>query len=496
MLEAFSLGNPHFHSPVLVRPDGALWGEAGSLEPTFRALLASGAARSGVGPPPDGGVGNSMTIAQPVLVAGSPHGTAVATLDLVGVWPPVNAVKIGNTGFVRLLSGDGQLLAHGNPEERRGVFDPDPATDQALIAAARARRLATNQQGQEVIASIAEVPGTEWVVIVEQSSAEAFAPARAMRRDLFIFAGIVVVLVIGLGFALGRTIVTGLERLRTHTKVLARGELDKRAGTQSRLVEVRALAEALDEMAASLDALQREARARERLTTFARIAAGLAHDLRLPIEAVRGACDAVLKHPDDEGARDLLAGVHRRDLPRLREFVDDLRLLSQRGSMDLELDSIETQVLLSDVAQHLGTFTKWEGVEFESDGESPALLANRKLLRRALFNLGANAADACLEKGPGGRVVFAVSAVGDSVRFDVTDSGVGISSERVPELLTGDFLSTKRSSGIGLGLGVARQVAEVHGGTLHIDSEVGVGTTFALHIPANVGPVASDGARE
>jgi signal transduction histidine kinase len=341
------------------------------------------------------------------------------------------------------------------------------------------------------VASIADVPGTDWTVMVEQSTAEAFAPARAMRRDLFIFGGVSVVLVMGLGLLLGRTIVKGLERLRAHTKVLAQGRLDARAGTQSRLVEVRALATSLDEMAASLDELQAQARARERLTTFARIAAGLAHDLREPIEAVRAACDTMLKHPDDPSAREALAGVHRLDLPRLREFVDDLRLLSQRGVADLECDTIEPGDLVRDVALHLGSYTKWEGVEFEARGGSPSVLANRKLLRRALFNLGANAADACLQKGPGGTVVFNVMPESGRVRFEVTDSGVGIDPERFPELLTGDFASTKRSSGIGLGLGVARQVADAHGGTLAIESEVGVGTTFALCVPVNVGSVAT-----
>lgn len=495
ILDAFSLGNSHFHAPVLVRPDGAIWGEAGSFEPGYRELLSSARSRSAVGPPPTGGLGNAMTLAQPVLVAGTPEGTVISTVDLVGLWPPVNAVRVGETGFVRLVSGEGQLLAHGNPEERRHVFAPDPAKDQALIAAARAKRLGTNQQGDEVVASIAEVPGTDWTVIVEQSTTEAFAPARALRRDLFIFGGVSVVLVVGLGLLLGRTIVNGLEGLRAHTRVLARGELGKRASASSGLVEVRALATSLDEMAASLDQLQRDASARERLTTFARIAAGLAHDLRLPIEAVRGACDAMLKHPDDDLSRGMLADVHRRDLPRLREFVDDLRMLSQRGEVDLQYDELEPAALSREVAQHLQTFTKWDGVEFDARGESPPVLANRNLLRRALFNLGANAADACLEKGPGGTVVFTVMPDDGHVRFEISDSGVGIEAERVPALLTGDFASTKRSSGIGLGLGVARQVADVHGGKLEIESEVGVGTTFALYVPANVGPIATSTSR-
>lgn len=494
-LDAFSLGNPHFHAPVLVRPDGVMWGEPGALEPGYRELLASGRTRSAVGGAPAGGAGNAMTIAQPVLVAGKPEGTAVATIDIVGVWPPVNAVRVGKTGFVRLISGDGQLLAHGNPEERRHVFDPDPDKDRAMIAAARAERITTNQQGDEVVASVAEVPGTDWTVMVEQSTVEAFAPTRAMRRDLFIFGGLAVVLVVGLGLLLGRTIVNGLERLRAHTRVLARGRLDQRAGTRSSLVEVRALATSLDEMAASLDRLQVEARARERLTTFARIAAGLAHDLRQPIEAVRAACDAMLKTPDDHGARQALAGVHRLDLPRLREFVDDLRLLSQRGVVDLECDTVEPVDLVREVAVHLRSYAKWEGVDFQAGGGSPAVLANRKLLRRALFNLGANAADACLQKGPGGSVAFEVAPEAGSVRFEVTDSGVGIAPERFPELLTGDFASTKRTSGIGLGLGVARQVADAHGGKLAIESEVGVGTTFVLYVPIHVDAAAKAPSR-
>jgi len=334
-----------------------------------------------------------------------------------------------------------------------------------------------------VLATVADVPGTDWVVAVEQPVAEAYAAANAMRRDLWLLVGIALVVVLLVGLLLGRRIVKPLERLRAHTRLLGRGELDVRIDPRTSISEVRELAEGVNEMATSLAQLEEEAKARERLTTFARIAAGLAHDLRLPIEAVRTACDAVVANPDDTGAVELVRTVHRRDLPRLKEFVDDLRMLSQRGEGSLQSEQVDPAQLVADVVDHLAGYAKWRGTTFAAEGTAPAIEVNRKLLRRALFNLAANGADACGTTGPGGTVTISVSERDALVCFEVSDTGSGIEPDRLGSLLKGDFASTKRSSGIGLGLGVARHVAEVHNGHLSVESEVGVGTTFRLTLP-------------
>ncbi len=487
LLDAFSLTYPHVHDIVVYRGDQVHAGRSPDDESErLRRRAASGSAAWSPVRPAHGRTGafaHIVALAEPIRVAGRTEGILVAHIDLVGLWPPVNAVRVGTHGFVRLLANDGQLLAHGDPEERRFVFRDDAKAELALVAAAREGRIARNQRGQNVLATVADVPGTSWVVTVEQPVAEAYAAASAMRRDLWILVGVALVVVVIVGLLLGGRIVRPLERLRAHTRLLGRGELDVRIDPRTSISEVRALAEGMNEMAASLAKLEEEAKARELLTTFARIAAGLAHDLRLPIEAVRTACDAVVANPEDVEAVNLVRTVHRRDLPRLKEFVDDLRMLSQRSEGELQAEPVDPSQLAAEVVDHLSGYAKWRGTRFVAEGAGPALEVNRKLLRRALFNLAANGADACGVTGPGGKVTISVRERDAMVCFEISDTGSGIPPERLATLLDGDFASTKRSSGIGLGLGVVRHVAQVHNGHLAVESEVGVGTTFRLTLP-------------
>jgi signal transduction histidine kinase len=112
-------------------------------------------------------------------------------------------------------------------------------------------------------------------------------------------------------------------------------------------------------------------------------------------------------------------------------------------------------------------------------------VADRDLVRRALYNLCANAADACAGKGADGNVRIEVADTDAAgwVEFRIADNGPGIAAERLAKLLEGDFSSTKRSTGVGLGFGVALHVAEAHGGKITAVSEVGVGSTFVVRLP-------------
>jgi signal transduction histidine kinase len=428
-----------------------------------------------------------LSLTEQIVVAGETRGKITAAVDLVGIWPAVESVRVGNTGFIRLMDETGVLLAHGNPEESRGVYTDDTKVNARLIKAAAADKVAKNQQGTKVIVSAAEVKGLGWVVLVEQSVDEAFAATNTMKRDLLILGGVALLFVIALGLIFGRVMVRGLERLRDHTKILARGDLDARADARTNLVEVRALADSLNDMSSSLKELQEEAQRKERLNTFARVAAGLAHDLRHPIETLLSACRDLDARPDDPKAAEFVRKVGNRDLPRLKGYVDDLQRLAKRGDLALDLSAVKPVSLARDVAEELASSKKWSGaVSFDvasEQDEANAAMLDQNLVRRAVLNLAGNGADACLEKGPGGTVTIGVSAHNGEVRFDVSDTGDGMPPDRVAQLLHGDFHSTKRSTGVGLGLGVVRQVAASHHGRLEVVSDVGQGSTFSLVVP-------------
>lgn len=489
ILEAYAIDHRHFHELVVVDEKGGVRASVGgaTAERLAQRAVTEGAIDSEVQPADPDSVGafaHTQWLGVPVDVVGARVGAIASRVDLVDVWKPVNAIKVGRHGFVRLITFDGILLAHGDPEERRHVFAGDESGDAPLVAAAMLGRVGETREGVEALAGVAFVPDQSWMVVVEQPIAEAFAATVAMKRDLVWLGGGAVIVAVVLGLGLGGRVVRSLESLRAHTRVLAEGKLDARIEPKAPLLELAALARSLNEMAASIQKLHDEARARERLSTFARVAAGLAHDLRLPIETVRAACSDLLRAPQDEDAQETFEWMTARELPKLQRFVDDLRRIAQEGNVDLRYGQVDPRALVDELVADLSANPKWGGVEFSAEGSARALMADENLIRRAVYNLAANAADACVGSGPGGKVWLAVEDHGDAgVDITVRDTGGGIEARKLADLLVGDFRSTKRSSGVGLGFGVARHVAQAHGGEITAESEVGVGSAFTLHLP-------------
>jgi signal transduction histidine kinase len=495
VLDAFQLDYSHLHDLVVYDASGQAI--AGRMNENDAALyrnfagqaLAGQRARSSIEPAAAGRelFAHTVTIGEPIVIAGKREGAVVARYDLVGIWPAVDSVRVGKTGVVRLLAHDGSLLAHGDPEERRFVFHEDANRDSELVAGALLGKTVVNRQGEEILAAVAFVPDFPAIVVVEQSVLEAFADIRSMQINLVFLAGVALALAIALGLAFGHRLVQALEELRTHTRGLA-DDLQRKHTLRTPLVEIQALADALDDMARALFDERERSRMRERLTTFARVAAGLAHDLRLPIEAVHSAMDMIAERPGDAAAQRLLGRIREREVPRLKRFIDDLHRLAHKGNLGLEYERVDPRALLDEIRAELAGAPKWYGVSFEIRGLAGPAVLDRGLVRRAIVNLAGNAAEACLELGPGGTVTLELAGDDDVLEIRVTDTGVGMPPERIAALEHSDFQSTKRTTGVGLGLGVVRQVLAAHGGSLTIASSVGAGSVFTIKLPRAARP--------
>lgn len=429
-----------------------------------------------------------MTVAVPVEVAGQPLGAVVADVDMVSIWDTIKRVRVGDTGYARLIAPDATLIGHGNPEERRRVFLREKDAHLGAIKAAVPELGAryNDSQGRDIIALASLVPKVGWTLVVEQPIAEAFSGARLMRRDLWLAVGLAAILAVIVGLLIGRGPVQSLEDMRQHAREVAKGNLGSRITSMPMLLEMKQLALGMNEMAGELHRLQEDMKSKERLNTFARVAAGLAHDLQTPIESIRGACDLMLARPQDETAREMLSSAARNHLPRLHRYVRDLRRLAHDGKVPLELQSINPRSLAERVAHDASSSPKWLGVEFAADGDATSIWADESLISRAMSNLVANAADACVQRRPPqGKVTIKVSddATHGALVIEIQDTGVGIPADKLADLMVNDFRSTKRNSGVGLGLGVARHVASSHGGTITAESEEGKGSTFRMSIP-------------
>jgi len=240
--------------------------------------------------------------------------------------------------------------------------------------------------------------------------------------------------------------------------------------------------------AAALAAAESERSRREVLAKLGEVSAVLAHEIRNPLGAMKGHVQLAL----EEAARGEGDGVRRRLETALAEVVRVERLV--RGLLDYAADRPPERSLLalSEVVARAVELARppagSQGAEVRSDCDpSIEVAVDPEQLSRAVANIVRNAAEAA---GDGGRVRVAATLAGREVVISVEDSGPGV-PEGARDRLFDPFVTTK-VRGVGLGLAVARQVVEAHGGTLTAGrSDALGGARFEVRIPGSSRPAGS-----
>ncbi len=212
------------------------------------------------------------------------------------------------------------------------------------------------------------------------------------------------------------------------------------------------------------------------------LVATVAHEFRTPLTSLRMAihlCAQELVGPLTEKQADLMA-AGREDCERLQSIVDDLLDLSriQAGRMSLEVAPLDAGGLLEAAAGSLRSAADAAGVSLAvSPPATPlAVQADPERAQLVLTNLIANA----IRHTPaGGRVEVQASVAGELARFEVRDTGEGIAREHRDRIFEKFYrVPGARSGGVGLGLYIAREIVNAHGGELGVESEPGRGSTF------------------
>lgn len=212
----------------------------------------------------------------------------------------------------------------------------------------------------------------------------------------------------------------------------------------------------------------------ERLAALGRVAAGVAHEFRNPIAAMRlRAENALAGEPARRGAA--LEAILTQ-IARLDRLIAELLAMTQRRTPEPE--PVDLPALLdAAAADHCAG-----EVRIVVEAEPVAAVLDPALLRRALDALLDNA---CRHTPPGGRIVLSARREGDLLRIEVADSGPGIA----PELHAALFepFVTGRAEGTGLGLAIARELTEAQGGRLTLacagGEAAGQGAVFAMDLP-------------
>jgi two-component system nitrogen regulation sensor histidine kinase GlnL len=231
---------------------------------------------------------------------------------------------------------------------------------------------------------------------------------------------------------------------------------------------------------------------RHRMSSFGRIAAGIAHEVKNPLGGIRGAGELVSKRAEDPRSRQA-AELIMREVDRIAALLDDFRVLG--GEELLREREVNLHRILDDVLDLVGMDPLSQGVEIARvyDPSIPELLADRDRLAQVFHNLVRNALQAMAEQGEGGRLTLVTRvdldrplSSGDgprvpAVSIEVRDSGPGI-PEALRDRITDPFFTT-RPAGTGLGLSIAQHWVTAHGGRLALEDAPGGGTLARVTLP-------------
>ncbi|MEM1062734.1 MAG: PAS domain S-box protein, partial [Planctomycetota bacterium] len=245
------------------------------------------------------------------------------------------------------------------------------------------------------------------------------------------------------------------------------------------------LVEQAERLAESQEAAEAASRAKSEFL------ANMSHEIRTPMTAILGFADVLEERLEDEADQDAI-GTIRRNGRYLLDIINDILDLSKIEAGKLLIESIECDVAatLDDVRGLMTHRAASKGHEFTvtADGPLPRVITSDPTrLRQILINLLGNA----IKFTEAGRVsvVTRVDASDDGreLRFEVTDTGIGMSPQQLEKLFRpftqADASTARKFGGTGLGLTISRRLTEMLGGELAVRSEAGVGTTFTLSIP-------------
>ncbi len=298
-------------------------------------------------------------------------------------------------------------------------------------------------------------------------------------RALALALPLALVVAVGGGLLVSRRALRGLEEVGRTAGELGADSLSRRIAVRpDDAEEIARVASALNDM---LDRLERSVAGMRRFTQDA------SHELRTPLAVLMGEIEVTLRRPRDAAQLTGTLEASLDELGRLARLVDSLLVLahSDGGQLALDAAEVDAEGVTRGALEPYEAVLADRGVSVTWRSEGPALVrADPLWLGRAVANLVDNAAKFT---SPGGRVDAAVVARGARVEIVIGNSGDGIAAEDLPRIFERFYrgkAARGSTSGFGLGLALARDIARACGGELVGRNRDGGGAEFTLALPA------------
>lgn len=343
--------------------------------------------------------------------------------------------------------------------------------------------------------------GNRWGVLIEVPTSEVFGPIFNLGRETAIVVLAIMAVSASLLFAITRRMIRPIGALTKAAQAVAAGDFDTRIEAATR-DEIGFLAIAFNEMTENLKVSMTDLKASNgklrrtqaqlvqsgKLSAVGELAAGVAHEINNPLTGVLTYA-LLLK-----GQLEDIPESIRLLLPKFSEWLDLIKLSAERCksisdnllAFSRQSDTKMTRVDLPDVVSRtfdlLVVHLRLKQIKLNQEikEDLPSILGNSNQLQQVITNIVLNAV---WFSENGGEISCCVNREGDMCKVAISDTGPGISPENLEKIFDPFFTTKPIGKGTGLGLSLSYGIIEDHKGRISVDSKLGRGTSFYIHLP-------------
>jgi signal transduction histidine kinase len=431
------------------------------------------------------------------------RGAVITRIDGAALTEPLQGVTSTQRAVITLLDQRHRVVYRSQTPESAIGMDLSESGVRSALQNQNTAVIAVKSSidGVERVYGLARVAKTDYVVMVGVPSAILYA---SLWRQLTGYSLIGLLAVFGTMTAallIARSIARPVRRLSFAAADFGAGNFSARAPTEGQ-DEISQLGISFNSMAEQLE--KREARFAELDQLKSEFVSSVSHELRTPLTTIKALTKLLLRDGIDEVKRREYIETISVECDRQIDLVLNLLDLSriEGGVLRVTHERVNVEELIASVVKSETRAAEKRGhdLRVEPPREIAPVCGDPKALRRVLSNVIENA----IKYTPdGGRIIVSAQEMDGQVAISVTDNGRGIPPEDMPILFDkfhrgrpaphsaamrnattdAEFFEDADVSGVGLGLYLARNVMEQMGGHLGVDSEVGRGSTFTLHLP-------------
>jgi two-component system heavy metal sensor histidine kinase CusS len=225
-------------------------------------------------------------------------------------------------------------------------------------------------------------------------------------------------------------------------------------------------------------------RLEDSFTRLSQFSADIAHELRTPLANIRGEAEVALARPRSPGEYETVIESSIAECQRLSGIIDNLLFLARAEAAESKVNyaCFDGRAALEKIAAYNEAIAEERHLTISCEGTGE-VYADPVLFGRAVSNLVDNAVHFTVD---GGRVSISLQTNSEGAEITVADTGCGIPAEHLPRIFDRFYRvdPSRSSEGTGLGLALVKSIADLHGGTVSVESKLGRGTSVTLRFPA------------